>query len=259
MYDPLQHSTGAQVRHCVLEQEAALNQWWAELPVFLKIDVHGLPLLSPPSHIDTMNARRFQLAVFLIVMYRPMLSHAPNPSHFVECVASATAIVCIYDLFCRTFHDEASCVLSLNYSVYIAASVFLLQVQALASNSNEQAIRCLEFCIRVLQRARLVNPTISSDLSLITTATDELGIDTSNLAPLIYSAPTFTTPVAATQGQPNPGATTLMPSTPVPFQLFRKTALARYCQHFSSTTSTTWRYLRKCSRRFRRWSRSQHK
>ncbi|CAK7212646.1 hypothetical protein SCUCBS95973_001534 [Sporothrix curviconia] len=212
MYDPLQHSTSAQVRQCVLEQEAALNQWWAELPVFLKIDVHSLPLLCPPSHIVTLNCLYH---VFRILMYRPMLSHAPDLSHLLACVASATAIVCIYDLFCRTFHD-APCVLSLNYSVYIAASVFLLQVQALAS--NEHAIRCLEFCIRALQRARLVNPIISSALSLITTATDELGIDTANLAPLIYSGPADTTPAAAaTQGQPDPGPTSFMPG---PFPLF---------------------------------------
>lgn len=90
-----------------------------------------------------------------------MLAHEPNPSHLLQCVSSATAIVCIYDLFCRTFQD-APCVLSLNYSVYIAASVFLLQVQALtkAMARNEHAVRCLQFCIQVLQKARLTNPSM---------------------------------------------------------------------------------------------------
>lgn len=88
-----------------------------------------------------------------------MLAHEPNPSHLFACVSSATAIVCIYDLFSRTFQD-APCVLSLNYSVYIAASVFLLQVQAQQPlTKNEHAMRCLRFCIQVLQKARLVNPS----------------------------------------------------------------------------------------------------
>lgn len=55
MYDPLQHSTSAEVRTCVREQGAALDTWWAELPDFLKIDVHHLPPLSPPSHIVTLK------------------------------------------------------------------------------------------------------------------------------------------------------------------------------------------------------------
>lgn len=57
MYDPLQqkHSTSAEVRNCVREQGVALDTWWAELPEFLKIDVHHLPPLSPPSHIVTLK------------------------------------------------------------------------------------------------------------------------------------------------------------------------------------------------------------
>ncbi|CAK7229951.1 hypothetical protein SEUCBS140593_007419 [Sporothrix eucalyptigena] len=183
MYDPLQHSTSAEVRNCVREQGVALDTWWAELPDFLKIDVHRLPQLSPPSHIVTLNCLYH---VFRILMHRPMLAHEPNPSHLFECVSSATSIVCIYDLFIRTFQD-APCVLSLNYSVYIAASIFLLQVQALVR--NEQAMRCLQFCIHVLQKARLVNPIIGSALDLITAATDELGIDTTNFPPPVDAVP----------------------------------------------------------------------
>ena len=101
---------------------------------------------------------------FRILLFRPMLSwqvypeeDGPHPmqNHLVECVTSATAIIAIFDLFCRTF-TISHCVLSLSYSVYIAATIFLLQVQA--TPEDQQAVRKLNFCVRALQQAKTVNP-----------------------------------------------------------------------------------------------------
>lgn len=76
-------------------------------------------------------------------------------NHLVECVTSATSIIAIFDLFCRTFTIN-HCVLSLSYSLYIAATIFLLQVQA--SPQDQNALRKLDFSIQALHRAKFVNP-----------------------------------------------------------------------------------------------------
>ena len=82
-------------------------------------------------------------------------SFESRPSHLVDCVSSATSIVAIFDLFCQTF-DERFCTLSLAYSVYIASSIFLLQVQA--TKSDMQALSRLEYCVKILIRASKINP-----------------------------------------------------------------------------------------------------
>lgn len=91
---------------------------------------------------------------FRILLYRPMLSRRlspefghlePNPNHLRERVSSATAIIAIFDLYHRTF-GESHCTISVAYCVYIASSIFLLQVQA--TPSDHQAARRLEFCPR---------------------------------------------------------------------------------------------------------------
>lgn len=81
----------------------------------------------------------------------------PNPYHLLECMSSATSIIAIFDLFCRTFGDDY-CILSLSYSVYIAASIFLLQVQAVGSGiQDEITLRRLEFCVGALRGVRGIN------------------------------------------------------------------------------------------------------
>jgi hypothetical protein len=78
----------------------------------------------------------------------------PNPQHLIECVSSATCIIGIFELFRQTF-DEKLCTLSLAYSVYIASSIFLLQVQA--DPDDQQAMKKLEYCINTLQRSSKIN------------------------------------------------------------------------------------------------------
>lgn len=107
--------------------------------------------------------------------------------HLLECVSSATSIIAIFDLFCRSFGIYRS-VLSLSYSVYIASSIFLLQVQAAAGMSGmlteeeqqqqQPALRKLDFCIRALSRLKDINPIVGSACGLILRELSKLGIQT---------------------------------------------------------------------------------
>ncbi|KUI73066.1 Nitrogen assimilation transcription factor nirA [Cytospora mali] len=195
MYDPLQQNSESEIQECLVRQEAALKQCWDELPPFLKIEASMLPPLAPPSHIVTLNCLYH---TFNILLHRPMLSRersTPNNNrakHLLECVSSATSIIAIFDLFCKSFGIYRT-VLSMSYSVYIAASIFLLQVQAAANApsgsstgalSDEQqqqqqpALRKLDFCIRALSRLKDINPIVGSGVSLILRELAALGIHT---------------------------------------------------------------------------------
>ncbi|KAG7420851.1 fungal-specific transcription factor domain-containing protein [Fusarium sp. MPI-SDFR-AT-0072] len=204
MYDPLLENTEAEMQECLQTQDPAMRLWWEQLPPHLKIELSAMPELAPPSHIVTMNALYH---TFRILLFRPMLTwqvypedEGPHPmqNHLVECVTSATSIIAIFDLFCRTF-TISHCVLSLSYSVYIAATIFLLQVQA--TPEDQQAVRKLSFCVRALHQAKTVNPVISSALDLITREMANLGLD-----------PGFSTP----QQQPPPPMPQPMPDVPMP-------------------------------------------
>lgn len=130
---------------------------------------------------------------FNILLHRPMLSHVRSSAdnnrakHLLECVSSATSIIAIFDLFCRSFGIYRS-VLSLSYSVYIASSIFLLQVQAAAGatgiltdeqqQQQQPALRKLDFCIRALNRLKDVNPIVGSAIGLVLRELANLGIHT---------------------------------------------------------------------------------
>ncbi|KAH8895687.1 fungal-specific transcription factor domain-containing protein [Thozetella sp. PMI_491] len=185
MYDPLRQNTEEEMQDCFTRQEVALKQWWDDLPSPLKLEASSLPELAPPSHIVLLNCL---YNTFKILLYRPMLfrrgpalgTAQPNSNHLIECVTAATSTLAIFDLFCKTFGYER-CVLSLSYSLYIAASIFLLQLQANTENST--ALRRLEFCIRALDRVKSINPVIGRSLGLITRALATLGINTPVLQP----------------------------------------------------------------------------
>ncbi|ROV96067.1 hypothetical protein VPNG_09146 [Cytospora leucostoma] len=203
MYDPLQQNSEAEIQECLVRQEAALKQCWDELPPFLKIEASHLPPLAPPSHIVTLNCLYH---TFNILLHRPMLSRersTPNSNrakHLLECVSSATSIIAIFDLFCKSFGIYRT-VLSTSYSVYIAASIFLLQVQAAANappgssgaltdeqqQQQQPALRKLDFCIRALSRLKDINPIVGSGVSLILRELAALGIHTPGTASMPHS------------------------------------------------------------------------
>lgn len=125
------------------------------------------------------------------MLFRRGYDQNPNstadPSHFKECLASATAITAIFDLFCRTF-GYGRVVLSLAYSLYTAASIFLLQIQATSSKDgkeketkDENTIQRMQFCVQGLHRVQDASPVIGDALNLILKALADAGIDTSSM------------------------------------------------------------------------------
>jgi hypothetical protein len=55
MYDPLFQNTDEEVDECLRTQEAALQQWWDQLPPFLRLEPNNLPAIAPPSHVVTLK------------------------------------------------------------------------------------------------------------------------------------------------------------------------------------------------------------
>jgi hypothetical protein len=55
IYDPDRQSSEQEFYTCVREQERNLQEWWENLPDFLRLDASNLPLYCPPSHIVNMK------------------------------------------------------------------------------------------------------------------------------------------------------------------------------------------------------------
>lgn len=99
-----------------------------------------------------------------ILLHRPILCSKKNresydTSHLVQCMSSATAILSLFDLYRRTFGDS-HVVLSVAYSVYTAASIFLLEIQAL-KYAAPGTLDKLTFCIYALERVKISSPGLS--------------------------------------------------------------------------------------------------
>ena len=120
-----------------------------------------------------------------------------NP--LIQCISSATSIVALFDLYNRTFGD-GHVVLSLAYSVYTAASIFLLEVQALGHAASSTLERLL-FCLGALEMLRNTNPGTRIELVVAKAFTDPLlvlatasNLITKELEALgIHIPPTFST------------------------------------------------------------------
>lgn len=119
-----------------------------------------------------------------ILLHRPILcsrerlkSHpeSHDSNHLVQCMASATSILSLFDLYRRTFGDS-HVVLSLAYSIYTAASIFLLEIQAL-KYAAPGTLDKLKFCIFALERVKAANPVITTALNLISLELQRLQIN----------------------------------------------------------------------------------
>ncbi|KAK5070615.1 hypothetical protein LTS08_004388 [Lithohypha guttulata] len=188
MYDPLNSKTEQEIDDCLIREGFAMRQWWQDLPSFLKIEAQDLPQYAPPSHIVTLNCL---FHTFKILLYRPMLfkrpeslpeGDMPNPAHFKECLGSASAIVAVFDLYCRTF-TYSRVVLSLAYSVYTAASIYLLQIQA-SSVREDYTLDSMRFCVQALDRLKASSPVIGQALQLLLRALADAGIQASEVLEL---------------------------------------------------------------------------
>lgn len=101
-----------------------------------------------------------------ILIHRPILCskwtrEAYDKSHLVHCMTSATAILSIFGMYERTFGD-GRVVLSMAYSVYTAASIFLLEIQAL-KYAAPGTLDKLKICILALDRVRVSSPGMHSE------------------------------------------------------------------------------------------------
>jgi hypothetical protein len=81
------------------------------------------------------------------------LQTSSRQAHAVQCMISANSIIAIFDLFRQTFGVKYT-ILSLGYSVYTAASIFLLEVQATSTPSER-----LSFCIQALESIKDASPS----------------------------------------------------------------------------------------------------
>ncbi|KAK5075715.1 hypothetical protein LTR70_008357 [Exophiala xenobiotica] len=218
VYDPLRSKTDQEVEDCLIREGFAMRQWWQDLPCFLRIDAQALPEYCPPSHIVTLNCL---FHTFKILLYRPMLFKRPDPlnergmpdpAHFKECLGSASAIIAISDVFCRTF-GYSRVVLSLAYSIYTAASIFLLQIQA-SSYREDYTLESMRFCVQALDRVKESSPVIGEALQLIIRALIEADIDACSMLEQTRSQVTRYSPASE---RPPGSAHSHIPQAPAAF------------------------------------------
>ncbi|PMB70989.1 Nitrogen assimilation transcription factor nirA [Beauveria bassiana] len=167
MYDPVIPNTETEMLECLAIQGPALDKWWDDFPPYLKMDAANLPAIGPPTHLFTSKPMLTRQYVTDID------GQLPWNTYLINCVTSATATIAIFDLFARTYSIKY-CALSISYSMYIAASVFLLQVQAMPSDS--QAMRRLDYCLHMLHRVMVFNPIIGRSTDFILKELVAIGI-----------------------------------------------------------------------------------
>ncbi|RDW90211.1 putative C6 transcription factor [Aspergillus mulundensis] len=177
IYDHSRQISEAEFHSCVREQSRNLGGWWDNLPEHLKLVPTDLPPYSPPSHVVTLNCLYHTIN---ILTHRPILCskwsrEAYDKSHLVHCMTSATAILSIFSMYRRTF-GESHIVLSIAYSVYTAASIFLLEIQAL-KHAAPGTLDKLKICIFALEGVRVSSPVITTALSLIYQEIQRLRVD----------------------------------------------------------------------------------
>lgn len=76
--------------------------------------------------------------------------------HLRQCLESANATLLIFSLFRRTFGD-GHVILSQAYTVYTAASIFLLQIQA-TKDFASQAMENLRYSVDALELIKATSP-----------------------------------------------------------------------------------------------------
>jgi hypothetical protein len=104
-----------------------------------------------------------------ILLHRPLLTtygkqddvdDPQNSHHLRQCLEAANSTLIIFNFFTRSFGD-GHVITSQAYTVYIAASVFLLQVQA-TKDFTSQAMENLKYCVDALERIKATSPGMLS-------------------------------------------------------------------------------------------------
>ncbi|PSN61929.1 hypothetical protein BS50DRAFT_503557 [Corynespora cassiicola Philippines] len=179
-YNPSQEITPQLAYRHAVEEGSKLRDWWRHLPNHLKINLAALQRECPPSHIVTLNCLYHAINILL---NRAMLKLGREPqlagaiatqNPLIQCISSATSITALFDLYNRTF-GEGHVVLALAYSVYVAASIFLLEIQA-TGHAATSSLERLFFCLKTLERLKKTNPVIAIASNLITKELEALGV-----------------------------------------------------------------------------------
>jgi hypothetical protein len=103
-----------------------------------------------------------------------------NP--LVHCISSASSIVALFGLYTSAF-GEGHVVLCLAYSVYTAASIFLLEVRA-TGHAAAGTMERLSLCAGALRRLTRTNPVIAKASGVIETEMETLGLQ---ISPIVSS------------------------------------------------------------------------
>lgn len=120
---------------------------------------------APDQHHDLADRRSCLFHTINILTNRAKLrlSREPDSSAqmtednpLLQCMSSANTIIALFELYKRCFGD-GHVVLSLAYSVYTAASIFLMEVQALR-HAAPHTLERLSFCMGALDRLRVTSP-----------------------------------------------------------------------------------------------------
>ncbi|PVH95463.1 hypothetical protein DM02DRAFT_645334 [Periconia macrospinosa] len=207
LYNPFRELSSASAYQCAISEGSKLRDWWRDLPEHLKINLAETHLDCPPSHIVTLNCLYHTINILLnraklkLSRESDLASAMADHNPLIHCVSSATSIIALFDLYKRTF-GEGHVVLSLAYSVYTAASIFLLELQAIG-HSAPNTLERLNFCIGALERLRHTNPVINTALSNISKELEALGIPTPSSEPVRPTADA-TEPIANSSLLPLP-------------------------------------------------------
>jgi hypothetical protein len=160
LYNPTRPCDLREMDECINKQSKALAYWHENLGDNLRMNTTHLPSQSPPGHIVTLNCAYHMVSILL---HRPILASqhgnldTPQYSRCLqECVRSASAIIVFFELLVRTF-GYAHIGLSTSYTVYTAATIFLLQIQVL-KHSQLKAEESLEYCLLALERLKVGTP-----------------------------------------------------------------------------------------------------
>ncbi|KAF3044865.1 hypothetical protein E8E11_006813 [Didymella keratinophila] len=186
LYSPSLDLRPSESYQSAVREGSRLRDWWRDLPSHLKIDLSASSLECPPSHVVVLNC--FYHAVN-ILLHRAKLKLSRHPelastlgeqNPLVHCISSASSIIALFGLYTSAF-GEGHVVLCLAYSVYTAASIFLLEVRA-TGHAAAGTMERLSLCAGALKRLTRTNPVIAKASGVIEREMETLGLHASSAA-----------------------------------------------------------------------------
>ncbi|KAF8858712.1 hypothetical protein BDZ45DRAFT_390557 [Acephala macrosclerotiorum] len=154
---------------------SSIRNFWNELPEVIRLNIKGLPILSPPLHIVSLN---LLYHTTLILLHRPFIigatdfQNAAVSRSYQICVAATAAIHDLLQLITSTFGYGHTTYLNC-YSTYIAATIAVLQFQLqdetipLPPTDIPSEKLDLKFFLGVLQRSATAMPGLNRSVDIV--------------------------------------------------------------------------------------------